>query len=161
MPSQPFSFGPFTLDPERGSLRRDGEPIVIGNKGLLLLQALLEARGKPVSKADLMDAVWPGIAVEDSNLSVQIAAVRKLIGPSPSGTDWIITIPRLGYRLAGGAGPMDDPPGKYIQTPMNARPRIAILPFSNMSGDSEQDYFADGITEDIITALTRLRWFFV
>ena len=161
MSTQPLSFGPFTLDAQRGSLVRDGKPMVIGNKGLLLLQALLEARGEPVSKADLMEAVWPGIAVEDSNLSVQIAALRKMIGSSPAGTDWITTIPRLGYRLADGAGPSDRQPSENIRTPTNARPTIAVLPFANMSDDSEQDYFADGITEDIITALTRLRWFFV
>ncbi len=161
MSSQPLSFGPFTLDALRGSLLRDGKPMVIGNKGLLLLRALLEARGRPVSKADLMDAVWPGIAVEDSNLSVQIAAVRKMIGSSPEGIDWITTIPRLGYRLADGAGRADHQPNENVQPPTNARPTIAVLPFANMSGDSEQDYLADGITEDIITALTRLHWFFV
>lgn len=161
MSSQPLSFGPFTLDAQRGSLVRDGKPMVIGNKGLLLLQALLEARGKPVSKADLMEAVWPGIAVEDSNLSVQIAAVRKMIGSSPEGIDWITTIPRLGYRLADGAVLSDHQTIANVQPPTNARPTIAVLPFANMSGDGEQDYLADGITEDIITALTRLRWFFV
>ena len=161
MSSQPLSFGPFTLDAQRGSLVRDGKPMFIGNKGLLLLQALLEARGKPVSKADLMDAVWPGIAVEDSNLSVQIAALRKMIGSSPAGTDWITTIPRLGYRLADGAVPSDHQTSENLQPPTNARPTIAVLPFANMSGDDEQDYLADGITEDIITALTRHRWFFV
>lgn len=161
MSSQALSFGPFTLDAQRGSLVRDGKPMVIGNKGLLLLQALLEARGKPVSKADLMEAAWPGIAVEESNLSVQIAALRKMIGSSPEGKEWIITIPRLGYRLADGAIPSDHQTSEYVQSSMNARPTIVVLPFANMSGDGEQDYLADGITEDIITALTRLRWFFV
>lgn len=161
MSSQPLSFGPFTLDVQRGSLVRDGKSVVIGNKGLLLLRALLEARGEPVSKADLMEAVWPGIAVEDSNLSVQIAALRKMLGSSPEGTDWITTIPRLGYRLADSAVTSDHQAIAKVQPPTNERPTIAVLPFANISGDDEQDYLADGITEDIITALTRLRWFFV
>ena len=161
MSSHALSFGPFTLDAQRGSLLRDGKPIVIGHKGLLLLQALLEAYGKPVSKADLMEAAWPGIAVEESNLSVQIAALRKMIGTSPQGTDWITTIPRFGYRLSDGVARLDHQRSEIVQPSTNARPAVAVLPFANMSGDGEQDYLADGITEDIITALTRFRWFFV
>ena len=114
-----------------------------------------------MSKADLMEAVWPGIAVEDSNLSVQIAALRKILGSSPAGANWITTIPRFGYRLTDSGAASDHPAFANVQPPLNERPTIAVLPFVNMSGDEEQDYLSDGITEDIITALTRLRWFFV
>jgi len=161
MSSKSLSFGPFTLDAQRGHLVRDGKPVIMGNKGLLLLRALLEAGGEPVSKADLMVAVWPGIAVEDSNLSVQIAALRKMLGSSPEGRDWITTIPRFGYCLTEGAVATDHQETADLQPRTNERPTIVVLPFVNMSGDDEQDYLADGITEDIITALTRHRWFFV
>src|SRR5258706_15831007 len=101
MLTQRFTFGPFALDMDRGTLIRDGRPVAVGNKGLLLLRALLLSPGKAVDKASLMDAAWPGIAVEESNLSVQIAALRKLLGPSEDGSEWIATVPRVGYRFVG------------------------------------------------------------
>src|SRR5688500_7308898 len=94
-----FEFGPFMLDTVSGMLTRDGIPVPIGTRGMALLLQLLRAKEHVVSKAALMDAAWPGLAVEESNLSVQIAALRKLLGPSPMGGDWIKTVPRVGYRL--------------------------------------------------------------
>ena len=133
-------------------LQRSGEPLAIGQRGLALLQKLIEGRGAIVSKTALMDAAWPGLAVEESNLSVQIAALRKILGPAPGGGAWIATIPRGGYRLVDG---LAAPPA----LPAAERPTILALPFVNASGDKEQDYLADGITEDLIVALTRFRWF--
>jgi TolB-like protein len=119
-----------------------------------------------VAKAQLMDAAWPGTAVEESNLSVQIAAVRKLLGASPDGGEWIATIPRVGYRFANPAAVSAQAANEA--TPIDApsaerghRPSILVLPFENMSGEPAQEYLADGITEDIIVALMRFRWFFV
>ena len=109
-----------------------------------------------------MQAAWPDTAVEESNLSVQIAAVRKLLGPAPDGGEWIATVPRLGYRFDGGVNADDaGPTATLSRDAAHRRPSIAVLPFMNMSGNTEQEYLADGITEDIITALTRFRWFFV
>ena len=105
MSDQPLAFGPFTLDPARGALLRDGAPVAASGKGLLLLEALVRADGAPVAKADLMDAAWPDTAVEESNLSVQIAALRKLLGPIGDGGDWITTVPRVGYRFAAASAP--------------------------------------------------------
>src|SRR5258705_5073227 len=102
-----LSFGNFVLDPQRGTLQCDGKTLAIGNKGLIILKALLNSPGQVVSKEALMDAAWPGTAVEESNLSVQIAALRKILGPAPDGGAWIITIPRGGYRFVeegGGIG---------------------------------------------------------
>jgi TolB-like protein len=152
------------LDMLRGGLVREGRPVALGHKGLSLLQALLEAPAQVLSKTALMEAAWPDTVVEESNLSVQIAALRKLLGPQPDGSEWIATVPRTGYRFAGsvhvleaaadGALPSSgQPPG------FSERPSIAVLPFANVSGDREQAYLADGITEDIITALTKFRWF--
>ena len=95
-----LAFGPFVFDPSRGVLR-DGQPVPINQKGLRLLSALLDKPGEVVDKAALMDAAWPGMAVEESNLSVQIAALRKLLGGAGGGGDWITTISRIGYRFTG------------------------------------------------------------
>src|SRR5215212_6455771 len=132
MGSRRFTFGPFELDADRGTLMREGLPVAVGHRGLALLKALLEANNQVVSKTSLMDAAWPGIAVEESNLSVQIAALRKLLGPSPGGGEWIATIPRAGYRFVGAAAidaetaaiPQDE---KHLNT--LRKPRIAVLPF--------------------------------
>ena len=144
-------FGPFLLDPSRGTLLQAGKPVAIGQRGLALLMALAEIDG-PVSKAALMEAGWPGTAVEEGNLTVQIAALRKALGPREDGHDWIVTVPRVGYRLL----------HTDVSPAGDARlPSLAVMPFQNMSGDSEQEYFADGVVEDIITALSRFRSFAV
>ncbi len=82
------AFGEFVLDPGCGLLR-NGRSVALGHRGIALLEALLEARGTVVSKAALMERVWPGIAVEESNLTIQVAALRKALGPAPGGQEWI------------------------------------------------------------------------
>ena len=131
-------------------------------RGLLLLSAFLDRPGEVLTKSDLLDAAWQGAAVEETNLTVQIASLRKHLGTSPGGADWIATIPRVGYRFVGavdrqahpphglGAGSNGDEPG--------GRPSIAVLPFLNLSDDREQEYFADGMVEDLVTGLARIRW---
>lgn len=148
-----YTFGDFVLDPRSGLLRRKGESVEIGSRGLALLQALLEARGGIVSKAELIERGWPNTIVEDSNLTVQIASLRKALGPSPDGREWITTIPRAGYRLVtayAGASSLT-----------STRPALAVLPFINLDGGSDQGYFADGVVNEIITALSRFRSFAV
>src|SRR6267142_1231367 len=162
--SNNFAFGPFILDVQRGRLRRKGQPVAVSSKGLQLLEALLGSPGRVLTKTELMRAAWGDTAVEESNLSVQIAALRKQLGPTGDGGDWITTIPRVGYRFVG--LPAQGPTEGIAETsspPIERehRPSIAVLPFANLSGEKEQEYLADGITEDIITALTRFRWFFV
>jgi len=157
-------FGPFELDSHRGTLIREGRPIAVGAKGLSLLCALVQAPGQVLSKSALMEVAWSGSVVEESNLTVQIAALRKLLGPRPDGRDWIVTVPRVGYRFDGnvrtadlgaaGEQTTEERPEASIE-----RPSILVLPLANNSGHKEQEYLADGITDDIITALTRFRWF--
>ena len=111
-----------------------------------------------------MEAVWSNTIVSESNLSVQIAALRKLLGPQPDGREWIVTVSRVGYRFAGsvraGDATGDDvAPALDKSAALPERPSIAVLPFANVSDDKEQEYLADGLTEDLITALTRFRWF--
>jgi TolB-like protein len=164
MVPQRYAFGPFVLDQHGGALAREGRPVAVGHKGLSLLHALLQTPGQVLSKNALMQAAWSDAIVEESNLSVQIAALRKLLGPQPNGSEWIATVPRAGYRFVGTVQVLDPgmdgaPPAARQPTDLAERPSIMVLPFANISGDKEQEYLADGITEDIITALTRFRWF--
>ena len=162
--SSDLTFGPFVLDTQRGRLVREGGPVAVSSKGLRLLEAFLGSPGRVLTKTELMRVAWGDAAVEESNLSVQIAALRKQLGPTADGGDWITTIPRVGYRFVGlpaqgqTEGIADK---KSLSIEREHRPSIAVLPFANLSGEKEQEYLADGITEDIITALTRFRWFFV
>jgi TolB-like protein len=157
-----FAFGPFVLDVQRAILTREGRPVALSSKGSKLLLALLRTPGQVVSKADLMRAAWLDAAVEESNLSVQIAALRKQLGPCPDGGEWIATIPRVGYQFIGSViEQLDVDSANVAGSEVEHRPSIAVLPFIDLGGEKEQEYLADGITEDIITALIRFRWFFV
>jgi TolB-like protein len=151
------TFGPFVFDPARGRLFRDDRPVPGSHKGIRLLAALLQTPGEVVAKATLMDAAWPGMAVEESNLSVQIAALRKLLGGTHDGGEWIVTVPRVGYRFAGAVSSTNGQ--DESADAVAARPLIAVMPFGIVSEELGKDYLADGITDDIITALARYRWF--
>jgi TolB-like protein/Tfp pilus assembly protein PilF len=146
-------FGPFQFDPGRMTLARGTEVVQIGNRAALLLQCLAEAGGMTVSKDRLMNAAWPGVAVEEGNLTVQIAGLRKLLGQDGEGRDWIVTVPREGYRLLA-ADVVGGAPEHRLEMPV-----LAVLPFRNLSRDADADYFADGVVADIITALSRFRSF--
>lgn len=150
MPAGRLSFGPFHVDPNAQVVLRNGEPLPIGARGVRLLEALLRRPGEVVTKSELMDAAWPGTAVEESNLSVQMATLRKVLGDGAEGHDNIVTVPRVGYRFV---GTVDAPP---IDRPETERPSIAVLPFANLGSDPEQAFFADGLAEQIIVALGKL-----
>ena len=158
MPEKRYAFGPFVLDAGASALLRHGAPLPVSYRGLLLLAAFVKRPGENLSKAELMETGWPGLAVEESNLSVQIASLRKLLGAAPDGGEWIATAPRLGYRFA---GPVELAAEKDEAASDQAAPSIAVLPFENLGHDLEQQHFADGLAEDIITRLSRLRWLFV
>lgn len=145
-------FGPFTLDTERRILSRDGQAVEIGLRACTLLQALLGAGGQQVTKAHLMDRVWPDSTVEEGNLTVQIAQLRKLMGTDAAGRDWIVTVPRVGYRLVAAAG---------MPVARTGVPVIAVQRFEHLGPDPAQDYFAEGIGQDITTALSRFTAFSV
>jgi TolB-like protein/Flp pilus assembly protein TadD len=157
--------GPFRLDAEADILFRGTEPVALGQRAVALLRVLVARAQEPVSKDALIEAAWPGLAVEESNLSVQIAALRRVLGEA-GGEGWIETLPRRGYRYVGPVATADNSGGTEIRrnTPALAlpdKPSIAVLAFSNLSGEPEQEYFADGVVEDIITGLSRIRWLFV
>ncbi|QPC93130.1 winged helix-turn-helix domain-containing tetratricopeptide repeat protein [Mesorhizobium sp. INR15] len=152
-----FAFGPFVLDPGAGTLLRNDDPVPVGHRGLKLLAALAGRPGEILEKGELMDAAWPGTAVEEGNLTVQIALLRKLLGPAANGGEWISTVPRVGYRFTGAIEQL----GARNPLPLPDKPSIAVLPFVNFSNDPEQDSFADGLTEDLITDLSRISGLFV
>ncbi|MGG7580675.1 winged helix-turn-helix domain-containing tetratricopeptide repeat protein [Rhizobium sp. Nf11,1] len=154
-----FAFGPFVLDPDAGTLLRNDDPVAVSHRGLKLLAALVGRAGDIVAKAELMDAAWPGIAVEEGNLTVQIAQLRKLLGPSTGGGEWIATVPRVGYRFTGAVHRLSGMKRKTLLLP--DKPSIAVLPFLNIGSDREQESFVDGLTEDLITDLSRMPGLFV
>ncbi|MEQ1768610.1 MAG: transcriptional regulator [Devosia sp.] len=100
------SFGSFIINRETGTLLRDGLPVNVGYRAFLLLKTLLQRPGEIFTKAELFEAAWPGTVVEETNLSVQIAALRKTLGVAPGNQDWIATIPRVGYRFQGEVNPL-------------------------------------------------------
>ncbi len=171
-----FSFADHTLDIDRRELRRGAQPIAVEPQVFDLLVYLVENRDRVVTRDDLIASVWGGRIVSDSTLATRINAARKALGDSGDEQRLIRTIARKGLRFVGDVqahsnsiepgqppAPLPDDPQASPRTalPLPDRPAIAVLPFVNMSGDPEQDYFSDGISEDIITALSKLRWFFV
>jgi TolB-like protein len=161
-----YAFGPFRLDVAAGILFRGAEPVALGQRAVALLQILVEATGNPISKDRLIESAWPGLAIEESNLPVQIAALRRVLAEEPGGDSWIETLPRRGYRYVGplAVKEQENQGGAGNEQPALAlpdKPSLAVMPFTNMSGDPEQEYFADGMVEEIITGLSRIKWLFV
>jgi TolB-like protein len=155
-----FLFEGFRLD-RRGLFRRDKNgafiPIAIGSRALEVLHTLVERPGELVSRDEMLATVWPGTVVEGSNLPVQIAALRRVLDQGRADGSSIQTIPGRGYRFVARVKPRSAEAGP----PLPDKPSIAVLPFANLSGDPKQEYFADGMVEEIITALSRIRWLFV
>ena len=158
-----YSFDTYALDTGKRELRRGLDPVALEPQVFDLLVFLIENRDRVVSKDDLIASVWQGRLVSDSTLTSRINATRTAVGDSGEQQSLIRTIPRKGIRFVGSLreetpAPASPEPARF---PLPDRPAIAVLPFTNMSGDAEQEYFSDGISEDIITALSKLRWFFV
>jgi TolB-like protein len=155
-----FLFEGCRLD-RRGLSRRDQSgafvPVPIGSRAVHILGVLVRRAGDLVSRDDIINAVWPATIVEYSNLPVQIAALRRILDDARTGGSLIQTVPGRGYRFTGAVtlASIEATP------PLPDKPSIAVLPFANISGDPEHQYFADGMVEEIITALSRIRWLFV
>ncbi|TPQ30286.1 hypothetical protein C2U70_26980 [Bradyrhizobium guangdongense] len=168
-----FLFGDHRLDTDRRELSRSDAPVAVEPQVFDLVVHLMENRDRVVTKEELIDKIWHGRSVSESTLTSRINAARKAVGDSGANQALIRTIARKGFRFVGDielrvaqAHAMEPVNGherkdNLAALPLPDRPAIAVLPFTNMSGDREQDYFSDGISEDIITALSKLRWFFV
>jgi TolB-like protein len=156
------SFGRFRLDLGQRKLWRDEIPIRLGNRARDILCVLVSAKGKVVTKDELMAQVWSGLVVEESNIHVHVSALRKALEEGESGQTYVVTVTGRGYRFIGlesSTSVQQTDTQRKLSLP--DRPSIAVLPFTNLSGAPEQEYFADGIVEDIITALSHMRWLFV
>ena len=145
-----LALGPYLLDRRQRRLTRDGDPVPLGSRAFDTLAVLAAASGQTLTKDHLLASVWPGLTVEENNLQVQVSALRKVLGEG-----WIVTVPGRGYRLI--APRPAAPPTPALPD----KPSLVVLPFQNLSGDPEQDYFVDGLVEDITTALSRIRSLFV
>ena len=153
-------FGDCALNPASRELSRDGRPVHIEPQVFDLLLHLIQNRDHVVSKDDLLSAVWQGRIVSESTLSNRINAARSAIGDSGERQQFIRTFAWKGFRFVGEVQKAEVEPGKpgVPSGPMpDGRTAIAVLPFVNLSGDPAQGYFSDGITEEIITDLSRWR----
>jgi TolB-like protein len=163
----PLQFGDCVLDPDRRELRRAAAAISLGPQVFDLLLHLVENRARVVSKDDLLEAVWRGRVVSESTITSHINAARTAIGDNGQQQRWIRTVPRKGFLFVGDVTDTPSPSVSHTDAaaahalPLPDKPSIAVLPFVNLTGDAEQDYFADGIVEDVITALSHNRWLFV
>lgn len=156
------------LDPDRRELSHRAEVVPVGPQVFDLLLHLVSHRDRVVTKDELLQAVWTGRIVSESTISSHINAARKAIGDTGDDQHLLRTVARKGFRFVGEVTTSGDDAGRASdakQAPpalvLPERPSIAVLPFHNLSGDPEQDYFADGVVEDIIAALSRMRWLFV
>ncbi|MDA9548985.1 tetratricopeptide repeat protein [Bradyrhizobium yuanmingense] len=164
-----FLFRDHLLDTDRRELSREQVPIAVEPQVFDLVVHLMQNRDRVVSKDELIDKIWHGRSVSESTLTSRINAARKAIGDDGASQSLIRTITRKGFRFVGDVqtqiGAVAPEPVRIAPSQatfgLPERPAIAVLPFTNMSGEVQQDYFSDGISEDIITALSKLRWFFV
>lgn len=163
-----FLFEDFELDRELRELRRGGALVAAEPKVFDLLIYLVEQRERVVTRDELIATVWQGRIVSESALASGINAVRAVLGDSGEAQRLIKTFPRKGIRFVGAlrSNSWPEPPtearrenGASLSLP--DKPSIAVLPFQNISSDPEQEYFADGIVEDIIAGLARIKWLFV
>lgn len=156
-----ISFGPFRVDLSRRQLWRDEMPIRLQRRPLEILCALARAKGEVVTKDELLTQLWSGRIVEEGNLHVHVSSLRKALGEASESHSYIVTVPGRGYRLAGLPGRTSDQLTELSTRSLADKPSIAVLPFANLNGDPEQDYFANGIADEVITGLTRYPSLFV
>jgi TolB-like protein/DNA-binding winged helix-turn-helix (wHTH) protein len=173
-----YRFDQFVLDCRSASLRRDGVILPLRPKSFDVLLYFVQNPGRLIPKAELIDSVWHKAAITENSLVQCIKEVRLALCDEQQTT--IKTVPRRGYLFSPavidhepsgtgeGRNVLDEIPGPRVaaahamrQLPLPDRPSIAVLPFTNMGGDPDQEYFADGISEDLITGLARIHWLFV
>lgn len=167
-----YAFGEYRLDTDRLELWRGDQAVAIEPQVFRLLQHLIENRARVVGKEELIDQVWGGRIVSDATLSSRINAARRAVGDSGQDQAVIRTTVRRGFRFvaaveiaeAEAGRPASEGrrlPAEGYAGEHSGRPSIAVLPFANLGGDADEDFLADGIAEDLITLLSRIRWLFV
>ena len=153
--------GRLHLDINARQLARDGVPIALSSRAFDILCVFAAAQGEVVTKDELMSRVWPGLVVDENTIRVHVSALRKALGEGESGEAYVLTVPGRGYRLIGVNGLRSGAEGDQdssLRMEPTEKPFIAVLPFQNMSGDPEQEYFVDGMVDEIITGLSRIKW---
>ena len=166
-----YFFEDYSFDTDRRELLRGSDAVSVAPQVFELLDYLIRNRERVVSKDDLINAVWKGRIVSEAALTTRLNVARASIGDSGGQQRLIRTLPRKGFRFVGAVrvapGPADRGAVEAASQiprpslPLPDKPSIAVLPFQNISGDPEQEYFADGIVEDITTGLSRSRLLFV
>jgi len=166
-----YFFEEYAFDTDRRELHRGADVVSVAPQVFDLLDYLIRNRERVVSKDDLINAIWNGRVVSDAALTTRLNAARTAIGDSGEEQRLIKTLPRKGFRFVGPVREAEGPAGaatadNSIEPPRPAltlpdRPSIAILPFTNLSSDPDQDYFADGMVDEITTALSRFNTLFV
>ncbi len=169
-----YRFDCFTLDLVRGALlAAGGTEVALRPKAFTLLRQLVENAGRLIDRDEIMAAVWPGVIVTEDSVTQAIKEIRRALGDGEQRL--LRTVPRRGFLFAAEVSRIDDkatlvvlppapdptPAGIAAAPAPASRPMLVVLPFANMTGDPGQEYFADGITEDVTTALSHLRWFSV
>ncbi|MDZ3992448.1 winged helix-turn-helix domain-containing tetratricopeptide repeat protein [Pseudomonas sp. Teo4] len=163
----PFEFDDYVLDEQRRELTQRGQAVTIGPQVFDLLLQLVSNHDRVLGRDELLARVWNGKIVSESTITSHINAVRKAIGDSGEEQRLLRTVARKGYRFVGqvrepaNVEAPAEPASASLGLALPDKPSITVLPFQNLSGDPEQDYFADGMVEDIIAALSRIRWLFV
>jgi TolB-like protein len=160
-----FKFGDHALDIERRELRRKAERVALEPQVFDLLVYLVRNRDRVVSKDDLINDIWGGRVVSDSTLTTRINAARRAVNDSGAAQCIIRTVARRGIRFVAEA----EEEGAFRATAaatepsliLGDKPSIVVLPFANLTGDAEQEHFVDGVVEEIIIVLSRIRWLFV
>ncbi len=145
-----MKFGPYRLKRQDRRVEGPDGPVELSTRAFDLLCVLLDRPGEVVSKEAIFEAIWPDVVVEENTLQVHVSALRKALDPS-----FIATIHGRGYKYAGPPPEMDG--AEATAAPPQLKPVIVVLPFDNLGGNPQQQYFSDGITQDIIDRLTRFR----
>jgi TolB-like protein len=166
-----YLFEEYAFDTDRRELHRGADVVPVAPQVFDLLDYLIRNRERVVSKDDLINAIWNGRSVSDAALTTRLNVARSAIGDSGEEQRLIKTLPRKGFRFVGAVREERVPASAAtVDTPIEPRkptlslpdkPSIAVLPFQNLSADPEQEYFADGVVEDITMALSLFRWLFV
>ena len=153
MPSVPiaYKFGCFCLRPSEKQLLREGEPVSLEPKVYDTLFILLESQGRLVEKSEFLSRLWPGNFVEEVGLAHAISQLRKALRDGTNGTSFIETVPKRGYRFS---VPIEvvSPKSHESTSPVT----VAVLPVENLGAGSDHEYFAAGLTEELIAVLGQI-----
>jgi TolB-like protein len=164
-----YFFEQYAFDTDLRELHRGADVVPVAPQVFDLLDYLIRNRERVVSKDDLINAVWNGRIVSEAALTTRLNVARSAIGDSGEEQRLIKTLPRKGFRFVGQVRKAERPSGAEVADNLAGppaltlpnKPSIAVLPFANLSSDPEQEYFADGVVEDITMALSRFHWLFV